>query len=273
MENGGDMNKTDIGVQLENGFTKIANELLQVVYGTDFNATQLKIILLIIRFTYGYQKKDAEISLTFISKGTGISKRYVSSELKKLIESKVILITRDHSDTESRKLKLNKCYKDWVGYRTIVQQVKDTSTDDETRTQQMNNPSPQQMNNSSTKKENNKENNKEKEIDDFFEKIWKLLPKKKGKAKVLDKQKKYLYEEVGEKDLVKAIKLFNKEMENKDKQYIPYGSTFLNSGYVDYLDQVEVEKNNTVVPTGKIRDYNEYIKQKEEEDKKRLGIE
>ena len=244
---------TAINVQLENGYTRIAHELLQVVYGTDFNATQLKIILLIIRFTYGFHKKDAEISLSFISKGTGISKRYISSELKKLIDSKVVIVTKKHTDVESRRLKLNKNYYEWVGYRTVIQQVKDSSTDDENLTQQMNKYSPQQMNNSSTNKDNNKDNNKDILIDDFFENIWNLLPRKKGKGKVSDEKKKNLYEKIGEETLVKAIKLFKDDMKGKDKQFIPYGSTFLNSGYVDYLELVQDKKKNEVIPTGKIK--------------------
>ena len=70
-----------VDVQLENGYTKIANELLVAIYGTNFNATQLKIILCVIRYTYGFNRKSHELSIGFISKATGISKRYISEEL------------------------------------------------------------------------------------------------------------------------------------------------------------------------------------------------
>lgn len=118
-------------VQIENGYTRIANELLEVIFRTKLNATQLKILLCIIRYTYGFGRKEHELSLSFISKSTDISKRYISSELNKLIEMKVVLVAKEHTDTQSRKLKLNKNYETWVGCRTILQQANKTSTDED----------------------------------------------------------------------------------------------------------------------------------------------
>ncbi|GEM_PF-2549327 len=119
-----------VNVQLENGYTKIANELLEVIYRTGFNATQLKIILCLIRYTYGFGRKEHEISISFLSKATGISRRYISSELNKLIDAKVIITVENYSVTSSRKLSLNKDYSQWVGYRTI-RKVNNTSTGEE----------------------------------------------------------------------------------------------------------------------------------------------
>lgn len=123
---------------------------------------------------------------------------------------------------------------------------------------------------STQRKEKKRKENNIMLINEFFERIWKLLPKKKGKGKVSDKQKKYLFNEVGEDSLVKAIKLFNKDMKSKDKQFIPYGSTFLNSGYVDYLEEAKRKEENLVKPTGKIKyitdeDIQEEIDQKHKE--------
>lgn len=115
-------------VQLENGYTRIANELLEVIYSTNFNATQLKIVLCIIRYTYGFSRISHNISISFLSKATGVSKRYISDELKKMIDNKVVTVIQEHSTTTSRILKLNKNYSQWIGYRTILQQVNNTST-------------------------------------------------------------------------------------------------------------------------------------------------
>ena len=114
------------GPQKENGYTPIANELLEAIYSTSFNSTQLKILLFIMRYTYGFSRKEHKMSLNFISKGTGISRRYISSELKRLVELNVVEIVRCHTDTEARILKLNKHYKTWKN--GAVQQVKDSST-------------------------------------------------------------------------------------------------------------------------------------------------
>ena len=40
--------------QTEKGFTKIANELFDKILQTDFNKRELKILLSIIRYTYGF---------------------------------------------------------------------------------------------------------------------------------------------------------------------------------------------------------------------------
>lgn len=117
------------GPQVENGYTRIANEVLEAIYSADLNSTQLKIVLAVIRYTYGFNRKEHNMSLSFISKATGITRRYVSTELSRLIERRIILITKEHTDTSSRMLKFNKHYEQWYG--TDVQQVKKTTTDDE----------------------------------------------------------------------------------------------------------------------------------------------
>lgn len=72
------------------------------------------------------------------------------------------------------------------------------------------------------------------EIDAFFEKIWKLYPRKKGKGQVKRRQKQRLME-LGD-EIARCIERYKAETVGKDEQYIMYGSTFFNSGYIDYLD-------------------------------------
>lgn len=77
---------------------------------------------------------------------------------------------------------------------------------------------------------------KKKDIDEFFEAIWRVYPKKKGKGSVSDAKKKKLYEEVGLEQMLRCIDRYKDYIRGKDEQYVMYGSTFFNSGYVDYLD-------------------------------------
>jgi predicted phage replisome organizer len=70
---------------------------------------------------------------------------------------------------------------------------------------------------------------------DFFEQIWQLYPKKEGKGQVSLTQKKKLYS-IGLEEMTRAIERYVKAKQGKDKQYLQNGSTFFNSGYVDYLD-------------------------------------
>lgn len=76
-----------------------------------------------------------------------------------------------------------------------------------------------------------------KEVDSAFERLWKLYPVKKGKGKVSKTQKNKLYK-IGEEKITKCIIRYQKYIEDNNKQnFIMNGSTFFNSGYIDYLDE------------------------------------
>ena len=73
------------------------------------------------------------------------------------------------------------------------------------------------------------------EVEAFFESVWKLYPNKKGKGQVSDSKKEKLYK-IGFSKLSIAISRYQQEL-NKDGWRQPQnGSTFFNSGYIDYLD-------------------------------------
>lgn len=75
-------------------------------------------------------------------------------------------------------------------------------------------------------------------LDEFFESIWKLYPIKKGKGQVSKTKKQVLYR-IGFDQIKRCVERFiaDMESEHRDKKYWMHGSTFFNSGYVDYLDK------------------------------------
>lgn len=89
------------------------------------------------------------------------------------------------------------------------------------------------------------------DISNFFESVWKLYPNKKGKGQVSDSKKKALYE-IGYDKLARAIERYKSDLSKETWRKPQNGSTFFNSGYVDYLDenyepvkaQKPVAKNN-----------------------------
>lgn len=100
--------------------------------------------------------------------------------------------------------------------------------------------------------ENKKEKTNKQEIEAFFESIWKLYPIKKGKQRVSDKQKQILFS-IGLEELERAIKRYISDWEiEKDWRKQQNGSTFFNSGYVDYLD------NNYVPPKQQQQNNNKF---------------
>lgn len=74
------------------------------------------------------------------------------------------------------------------------------------------------------------------EIDRFFDSLWSLYPVKKGKGQVSDSKRKALYE-IGEPEMHRAVHRYLTELKKDASWRKPQnGSTFFNSGYVDYLD-------------------------------------
>jgi len=65
--------------QIENGYTRIANELLEAMARINLTPTEWKILMVIIRNTYGYHKKEERIKL---AKGISLMNKEIE-ELKK----------------------------------------------------------------------------------------------------------------------------------------------------------------------------------------------
>lgn len=74
----------------------------------------------------------------------------------------------------------------------------------------------------------------EREAEEMFERLWSRYPRKKGKGNVSKSQKVKLYK-LGEQSVSLALDRFIVEMRDQETQYIPYGSSWFTSGYVDYI--------------------------------------
>ena len=84
------------------------------------------------------------------------------------------------------------------------------------------------------------------DVDAFFESIWNLYPVKKGKAQVSDTKRKALFK-IGYDRMEQAINRYLAELKRDASWRKPQkGSTFFNSGYVDYLDENYVPDQITV---------------------------
>lgn len=77
--------------QKENGFTPIANEILDELVKLKIPASEKDVCLFVIRKTYGYRKKEDRISLTQFEKGTLLSRVTVVKALKNLISRNIIV--------------------------------------------------------------------------------------------------------------------------------------------------------------------------------------
>ncbi|KPU43014.1 bacteriophage replication protein O [Oxobacter pfennigii] len=175
--------------QLEDGYTKIANELLEQIYKLPLNGTQFRIIAVIIRYTYGYSRKEHEMSESFISSNSGIYKRQVQRALKELIESKIITVVKEASFNSSRVIAINKNYAEWcLKKHQVTKKTSDDVIDAQPGDKKDVSPGVQKDTHiKKIYKENNKENNilsteltPYTEIMDMFNRICTTLPQIKG---------------------------------------------------------------------------------------------
>lgn len=98
--------------QKENGFTPIANEILDKLVNTPLLGAEYSVLFFVLRKTYGYQKKEDSISLTQFEKATGLSRPTVVKTLKNLIASGLLVNARLPSSISS--FRFNKDYDSWV---------------------------------------------------------------------------------------------------------------------------------------------------------------
>lgn len=92
--------------QIENGFTKIANELLDALCAVDLSGHEWKVVHAIIRKTYGYNKKEDWMTNTQIMLLTNQTQQKVSLAKKSLVEKKIVI-------ENGNKISINKDYEKW----------------------------------------------------------------------------------------------------------------------------------------------------------------
>lgn len=103
-----------MSAQLEDGYTRIADQILEEISKQKLNGTQFRILMVVWRYTYGFNRKDHEMSLSFFEKATELGKTQLDREIKNLIESKVLVVTKESTYTASRKLQFNKNIAEWT---------------------------------------------------------------------------------------------------------------------------------------------------------------
>ena len=99
--------------QIENGYTKIANELFEALIGMRIPGQEMRVVMAIIRKTYGYNKIKDVISYGQISKLTNIPRVKVIVHVKSLI-AKNILHSSYNGTRKPLTMWINKNYAVWV---------------------------------------------------------------------------------------------------------------------------------------------------------------
>lgn len=94
--------------QIENGYTRIANEILDKLCLVRINGSEYRVCLFLIRKTYGFNKSQDRISISQFQKGTNMDRRLAIRTTKELIRKKILVKTGSI-------YKFNKNWEEWVG--------------------------------------------------------------------------------------------------------------------------------------------------------------
>ncbi len=262
--------------QLEDGFARIANSILDAVSRTGLNGAEYATIIVLWRYTYGFSRKSCPLSASFIAKATCCSERTIKRALKNLIARKIIRVENPEQKGVTQILSFGKNYDSWEGSAVSdTSDIFDTSDKDDTGL--VTELSPELVTELSPKKRNRKKYKKnicapdgsrdsasegvtepeqkskrtELEMDrSDFEQIYAVYPKKRGKSKAFEHYRAY----VGKGRVIGGVRykltpeqIYNavlrytaeREQEGTELQFYQNADTFFNRTVLDYLDGEE----------------------------------
>ena len=218
--------------------SKIKDENYFQVSGWMLNRLRLKGILLeVYAIIYGFSQDGQNSftgSLQYLSDFTNTTKPTVIKALKELVERGYVL----KFERRENGVKFN-------SYKADLQVVKNLYSDSkeplpggskETLPEGSKEILPNNKDLNNKDLNNKKDNYTQEEVDLFFESIWKLYPEKKGKGKVSASKRRALCL-IGFEEMKRAIDRYLKDLKKDAAWRKPqHGSTFFNTGYIDYLD-------------------------------------
>lgn len=111
--------------QKENGYTAVANEITEHLMAVELSGANHRVVMAIMRKTYGFQKKEDEISLSQFVEATKLSKRTIVYNLQDLEAKKIIIVVRrtEGSAKLSNIYSFNKDYDTWVVQNSAPQVI------------------------------------------------------------------------------------------------------------------------------------------------------
>jgi phage replication O-like protein O len=92
--------------QLEDGHTRIANELLEALSRQRLTVSEWRVLMVVLRKTYGWSKKDDWIPLSQIKEVCGMDKPHISRSLR-------LLAMRNIVTPRGNKIGINKFWSQW----------------------------------------------------------------------------------------------------------------------------------------------------------------
>lgn len=219
--------------------------------------TELKLSgneLIVYAIIYGFsQNKQGEFtgSVQYLADWVGCTKRTVTTILRKLVDEELVKKTVVQLDNNSKRVSYQANVgvgKNFLGGEKISQGVgknflggrKNFPRGCEKISHNINinnntNNNHRDINNVHSCSESPEETPEE-TAEEFFERAWQYYPNKRGKGQVSEKSKERLMSH-GWDNVKRAIDRYLEDLKKDEWRQAQNGSTFFNSGYIDYLDE------------------------------------
>lgn len=96
----------------EEGYTRLANDILETAYKVRLNGNAMSVLLAVIRLTYGWNKSRDRIAGVQLADETGLNESEVSRAVAQLLERRII-----EAEGDKRKIKtigINRRVDEWI---------------------------------------------------------------------------------------------------------------------------------------------------------------
>lgn len=240
--------------QLEDGYLRIANELMEAILKFDLTLHEQSVLFAVIRKTYGYGKKEDDISASQVGELCGIARPHVSAALNSLAIRNVI---GKRKGRFGNIIGVQKDHRKWISATQLKEVVGPTPCTESvqgcTESVHVQNPysgcteSVQVASTESVHTKDNlpKDNHQKKRScarqasPELFAKFYEAYPRKKSKAVAERTFAKINPDEQLVNAMIAAIERAMKSGEWSDPKFIPHPATWLNAA--GWMDDVQSE--------------------------------
>lgn len=189
-------------MDIENGnYTRIHNKIIEELAKIKLNGSEIKLLLTIFRKTYGWQKKEANISTKEIVDMTGLSRVEISRTMKRLVSRKLVIKNDNYNPT---KYAFNKHYSKWEVLSKMITAKPVIKNDNKSLSKMITNV----IKNDNPIIKEKKERKKEISAIDLYQQVFIV-----SGSKTDDKLKSDIAE-YGEESVISALKSLNKKKPN-----------------------------------------------------------
>jgi len=111
-----------VSPQKENGYTAIANEIMDQLSKTRIPGVERQVLDFILRKTYGFNKLSDRISGAQFAEGTGLKKQHIYRAIKNLVSKKIVTKKGYGNNATYR---FNKVYTSWkLSPKKVIKKIK-----------------------------------------------------------------------------------------------------------------------------------------------------